>query len=246
MLRLLLRAGRLAERVADHLVLLVAAGDLRDPRTRQRALDEVGEAVAVPLQEGRALRLAVIGEHDDLVRPGRVLARALDAAELLIELPERLERVGALEARVVRDLVVAREGGVHRGPPLDHVRDHAVHDQVAHEDAHRRPEQRVDPAAVPARADVAADRTEGRHPLEHDLPEDEHEHAGDVEAVREERAVARVGSLLRLHPAGGEDHVVGLAREAGCPGSHRRSAAGPCRSRAGASISAQSAGPEHA
>ena len=41
----------------------------------------------------------------------------------------------------------------------------------------------------------------------------QHEHAGDVEAVREERAVARVGALLRLHPADGEDHVIGLAGE---------------------------------
>ena len=50
-------------------------------------------------------------------------------------------------------------------------------------------------------------------PLEDDLPEEQHEHARDVEAVGEERAVAGVRLLLGLHPADREDHVVGLARE---------------------------------
>ena len=75
-------------------------------------------AVAVALLERRALRLAVVGEDDDLVRPRRVAARALDPAELLVELAQRLERVGPLEPGVVRDLVVARERRVDRGPAL--------------------------------------------------------------------------------------------------------------------------------
>ena len=99
-------------RVADHRRLLVAAGEPGDRAARERALDQVVEPVAVALLERRALGLAVIGEDDDLVRARRVAARALDPRELLVELAQRLERVGALEPGVVGDLVVAREGRV--------------------------------------------------------------------------------------------------------------------------------------
>ena len=73
--------------------------------------------------------------------------------------------------------------------------------------------QRVVAAAVAARLHVAALRAARRRDLERDLPEREHEHARHVEAVREERAVARVRALLGVHPADREDHVVGLAGE---------------------------------
>src|SRR5687768_13807854 len=76
-------AGRLAERVADHRILLVAAGDLRDLPVGQRPLDELVEPVAVALLERRALRLPVVREDDDLVRPRRIRTRAVDAPELL-------------------------------------------------------------------------------------------------------------------------------------------------------------------
>ena len=60
--------GRLADGVADHRALLVPAGDPGDLAPRERALDELVEAVAVALLERRALRLPVVGEDDDLVR----------------------------------------------------------------------------------------------------------------------------------------------------------------------------------
>ena len=80
------------------------------------------------------------------------------SAELVVELAQRLERVGALEAGVVRDLVVAREGRVDGGSAAHDVGEDAGDDQVAHEDAERSAHQRVDAAAVPARVHVAADR----------------------------------------------------------------------------------------
>ena len=156
---LLLRpAGRLADGEPDHRVLLVAAGDLLDGSVLERALDELVEPVAVALLERRALRLPVVREHDDLVGTRRVAARALDAAELLVELAQRLQRVRPLEPRVVRDLVVAREGGVDGRAAAHHVREHAVDDQVADDHAHRAAQERVDAAAVTSRAHVATDR----------------------------------------------------------------------------------------
>ncbi len=113
----------------------------------------------------------------------------------------------------MRDLVVAREGRVDRRSALQHVGEDSVDDQVADDDAHGRPHEWVDASAVPARTDVAADRAEGGGPLEEDLPEEEHEHPRDVEAVREERPVARVRALLHVHPADSEDHVLGLTRQ---------------------------------
>ena len=205
--------GRLAERGADGAVVLVTADERRDVGRFERPGDEVVEPVAVSLLEGCALRLAVVGEDDDLVRAGCVAARTGDAAELVVELAQRLERVGALQPGVVGDLVVARERRVDRGPPAHHVRQHRLHDQVAHDDAHRRAHEGVDAAAVPARLHVAATRTERGRPLEQHLPDEQHEHPHDVEAVGEERAVARVGPLLGLDPADGEDHLVGLAGE---------------------------------
>ena len=104
----------------------------------------------------------MIGEHDDLVGPRGVAAGALDAAELLVELAERLERVGPLEP-VVGHLVVAREGGVDRRPATHHVREDPVHDRVADDHAERAAQERV-AAAVAARLDVAALRARGGRP----------------------------------------------------------------------------------
>ena len=236
----------LAHGVADHRVLLVSAADARHLSLRERALDELVEPVAVALLEGRPLRLPVIREDDDLVWPRRVPPGALDAPELLVELAQRLQRVGALEPGVMRDLVVAREGRVDRGAALHHVREDAVDDQVADDHAHRRAHERIDAAAVAARPDVAPALPGGGGGLEDDLPEEERERPGHVEPVREEGAVAGVRLLLRLHPADGEDDVVGLAGEEVAaaraavgekPDPRRRAAARSPRSRAEPSTS---------
>src|SRR6185436_20522304 len=83
---LLLLAGGLVDGEADHRALLVAAGDPGHVALRERALDQLVEAVAVALLEGRALRLSVVGEDDDLVRPRREAARASDLGEVVVEL----------------------------------------------------------------------------------------------------------------------------------------------------------------
>ena len=155
----------------------------------------------------------MVGEDDDLVRPRGVVAGALDVAEVIVELAQRLERVGPLEAGVMRDLVVAREGRVDRGAPAHDVGENARHDQVAHEDAERAAHQRVDAAAVAARLHVAADRAQRRDPFEDDLPAEQDERARRVVAICEERPVSGIRLLLRIHPADGEDHVLRLAGE---------------------------------
>ena len=208
-----LPSRRLGGGVTDHRILLVAALERADVAVSEVPLDELVEPVAVPLAEGRSLRLAVIGQDDELVRACGVAAGALDAPELLVELPQRFERVLAFEAGVVRDLVVAREGRVDRRPPLHHVAEDAVDNQVADDDAHRRPQERIGAAPMAARADVTPTLLRSGDPLDDQLPGEEDERPRDVEAVREEGAVARVGRALGLHAADREDHVVGAARE---------------------------------
>ena len=179
-----------------------------------RAADQVVEAVAVALLEGRALRLAVVGEDDDLVRPRRVAAGAVDAAELLVELAQRLERVAALEPGVVRDLVVAREGRVDRGAAPEHVGDHARARSGRGRRRRRRrggtrtctprwPRGRTSRFACRIAA-VSSRKTSQKTSTSS---------ARDVEAVGEERAVAGVRLLLGADPAHGQQHVVGVARE---------------------------------
>ena len=209
----LLAPRRLLDGEPDHRVLLVAAHVFLDLAARQRTLHEVVEAVAVALLEGRALRLPVVGEHDDLVGPACVPAGPFDAPELLVELAQRLHRVGPLEAGVMSDLVVAGERRVDRRPPAHHVGEHAEHDQIAHDHAHCRAHQRVDPAAMAARAHVPAGRADRRGPFQQDLPEEQHERPCDVEPVCVERAVAGVRLLLLLEAADGEDYFIRLAGE---------------------------------
>ena len=199
-------AGRLAERCPDRAVVLVAARERSDVGALQRLSDQVVEPLAVALLERRNSCLPVVGEHDDLVRSRCIPAGSRDPAELVIELVERLQRVGPLEPRVVGDLVVARERRVDGGPPAHDVRDHGLDDQVAHDDAHRGPEERVDASRCPRQG---TSRRFARSAALHlrITPPEEHEHARDVETVREERPVARIGPLLRLDPAHGEDQA---------------------------------------
>jgi hypothetical protein len=199
--------------VRHHRLLFVSSGHLLDISGVERPLHELVEPVAVALLEGCSLRLPVVREDDDLVRPRGVAPRSRDAAELLIELAQRLHRVGAFETGVVRDLVVAGEGRVHRRPPAHHVPEDPEHHQVPDHHAHRRAQEGIPAAAVTARTNVAARLTRGGDPLQPDLPGEQRKRPGDVETVGEKRPVPRVRPLLGLHPAHREDRLLGLARE---------------------------------
>ena len=82
----------------------------------------------------------------------RVTARC---GRLPIEIAQHRERIDALGARVVGDLVVAQQVDVDRSPSFAHVVDDALHGHVARHDGGERPEQRIDPAAC---------RRAARHP----------------------------------------------------------------------------------
>src|SRR5215210_932177 len=145
--------GRLGDRMANRTLVLVAGLDSAHAPGREAAGDQVVEPVAVALAERRALRLTVVGEDDDVVRPGRVAACPLDHAEALIELAQRLERVLALEPGVMRDLVVAGEGRVYGRGAARHVLEDGMDDEVADEHAHPGSDQGIAAPTLPARPD---------------------------------------------------------------------------------------------
>ncbi len=153
---LLLLAGGLAHRLADHRVVLVARPHRGHARAPQVALDQLVQAVAVALLERGALRLAVVGEHDDLVGTRGILASARDPAELLVDLAQHLHRVGALEPGMVGDLVVAGEARVDSRDAVHHVADDAVDREVPDEDGQAGADERVAERTVTARSHVAA------------------------------------------------------------------------------------------
>ena len=77
----------------------VAAGGVGARRVAG-LLDELLEAVAVTLQERGALRLTVIGEHDQPVRSRRLGGGLLDPADLAVDLLEHGIRNAAAQQNV--------------------------------------------------------------------------------------------------------------------------------------------------
>ena len=123
--------------------LVLAAGGGLDVVGLAARAHEVLERHPVAVEERRALRLAVVGEDDEAVRARRVGDRRLDAADLAVDLAQDGERVVALDARVVRDLVVGEERRVDDGAPGHHVADHRGDLQVALDDRRPRAHERV-------------------------------------------------------------------------------------------------------
>ena len=140
---------------------------LLDLAARQGALDQVVEAVAVSLWTSRpasARGRRARRSRRAWARPGGPVR----CAQLLVGLRSASIVSAALEAGVVRDLVVAGERRVYRRPPAHHVGEHAEHDQIADDHAHRPAHQRVDPAAMAARPDVSAGRANRGGPFQKD------------------------------------------------------------------------------
>ena len=117
---------------------------------------EVLEGQAVALQERRALRLAVVGEHDQAVGARRVGQRRVHARDLAVHLGQHRQRVGALDAGMVGHLVVGQERGVDHRPAGHQVAHHRRHLQVALDHGAEGAHQGVLARAVDARLHVAA------------------------------------------------------------------------------------------
>ena len=82
--------------------------------------DERGQVLAVPVGEDRALRLAVVGEHDDVVLPRCDGGDRLDLGEHGVDAGQRVQRLGLQDAGVVGDGVVVDEVDVDAAPALEH------------------------------------------------------------------------------------------------------------------------------
>ena len=195
--------------------LVLAAGMRLDVAGPTRLADEVLERHAVTVLEGRALRLAVIGQHDELVGPRRVRDGRPDAGELAVDLTQHGQRVVALDPRVVRDLVVGEEGRVDDGPPGHHVADDGGDLQVALH--HRRPRahERVHARARDPRLHVVADLARGGAALADVVGEREQPGVHDGIGAREVGGVVASERPAPAHQDGAhrEHRVWGVARQ---------------------------------
>jgi hypothetical protein len=116
--------------------------------------DELLERDPVSVQEGRALGLTVVGEHDQPVGPRRVAGGRGDPRDLPVAPAQRQQGLRTLDPRVMGDLVVREERGVRDRAPGVHVGDHGRDLEIALD--HRRPcaHQRVDEPALDPRLHV--------------------------------------------------------------------------------------------
>ena len=78
----------------------------------------------------------MVGEDDDVEGARRIVRRARDPVECLVEVPQDGQRIGPLDARVMSDLVVPRERRVHHRPARVDVADHGGHGEIALDDDH--------------------------------------------------------------------------------------------------------------
>ena len=187
-----LRQGR--AQVAEGLVR-VGVLDLHVLRLRvARRLHEVLERDAVALEERLALRLPVVRQDDEVVRPRGVLRGAGDAADLAVHAAQDRQSVGSLHTRVMCDLVVGEKRRVADGPARVHVRNDGLHLEVGLHDRAPGAHERVLAIAVPARADILPPLLCREAPLLRDVGDHERDRAGD--AVR----VGEVGEVVLADP----------------------------------------------
>ena len=172
------------------------------------------ERDAVPLEERRTLGLAVIGQHDDVVRAGRLGDGVFEAGELLIETAERVERGRCEDARVVGHLVVSDEVGVGGGHAAVDVAHQRVQGEVAQDRRRRGPQHRVDPAALEARLDVRPAGSAAIGDLAEHVGDGQRQQSADGIRVRQ-HVVRRVLAVLAAVGDGAEreDRVGAVAGE---------------------------------
>ena len=140
---------------------------------RRRRSAELGDQrrqrLSGALLEGRPLRLAVVGQDDDLVRAGDESRGPLDPPDLAVEVTQHGQGVDAFGPGVVGDLVVAEHVDVDGSAPLAHVVDHTLHRHVAGDHRRERAQQGVDPASLDAGLDAPPPLLACRQPLASDL-----------------------------------------------------------------------------
>ncbi|GMA26433.1 hypothetical protein GCM10025864_41920 [Luteimicrobium album] len=122
-------------------------------RARQPAHERL-EGQPVRLREGLAERLAVVGEHDDVVGPRGLPAELLEQPDDAVEALERAQRLGPQRARVVGDLVVVDEVHEDHGRPLHHLLGDERRVEVAQQHVGDRAQGRVGAQARDARLDA--------------------------------------------------------------------------------------------
>src|SRR5262245_38891926 len=105
--------------------------------------DQFRERDTIPLPERRALTLPMVRENDEVVGAWRACRRAFERREELIQRRQCFERIGAVDPRVMRDLVVAEQRCVDRREAVEHISDERESRRFLQEYGAPGPNQRV-------------------------------------------------------------------------------------------------------
>ena len=163
------------------------------------------QVLAVPVDEDLPLRLAVVGQHHEVVLPGGHLGDGLELREHRVDALERGQRLRLHDPGVVRDRVVVDVVHVDRASAAEHRVGDQRGVQVAHHAAEGGPLAGESPAAVHPRAYVAPLRARRLEPLARDLAEGAghapRDAAGPGEEPRqgEPRLPGLLGAVDRAH-----------------------------------------------
>ena len=102
-------------------------------------LDEFLERKPITLFESGAPCLAVIGQNNKMVWPGRLSKSVLQAVKLLVELSQDIESTGIEDSRVWRDRCRLFSGQLGTTPSGKNIPEQRVDIQLAHQDCHHSP-----------------------------------------------------------------------------------------------------------
>ena len=182
--------GEVGQEDVERPPVLVVAGGRRHPvGAAHQVADGVLEGLAVALEERRPLALPVVGEHDEVVRAGRLLRDLLEHPDDLVDALHRPQRLLAGDAGVVRDLVVVEVVGVEHLGARQHLLGHQRGDEVALDHVGDAAQGDVGPVPVDAGLDVEAHLPAPLVALLEHLADRPEERAREAVRRREERAV---------------------------------------------------------
>ena len=170
--------------------------------------DQLPQGFPVALQEGRALTLPVIGQHDDAVGPIGLPHHGEQHLDDVVEFGQHRKGLRPGNAGVVRHLVIADQVDVDDTAPLDQIADHRGGGDVGGEHGRERPHKRIDPTPRHPRLDVLPllPQRLAQFPLQ--FREHPDERAQRARRVREIVAVAGTAAKAGAAHAADDEHVV--------------------------------------
>src|SRR5207249_3920979 len=166
--------------------MLHMSGRAMDQRVAGPLVDELLDALVVPLTKCRARTLPVVGKHNEAIASRRVRGGLLEEPDDAVQSAERIESLDAFGTGMVGDLVVVHEIDIDERGRAIHLLDDQGRADVTQEHVRCRARQRIGKAAIPARLEVQQSFATGLQQLLQDLAGGEQDPAQDAVRTQEE------------------------------------------------------------